>query len=389
MNLYDPVLPAAGVLSTPDRWPAALAHLRAAHAAGGRINYIGGPADSITDGLGATSRDDGWWSVFADTMSGALARPSRAPGSVELSLDCTWPLWTTPETGVHPDVRGLGRHGIALERGAVVATTQACDRFRLVYNRTSTAYGLRGGTLAVHVDGALVAELDCGGSDVCGLMWDSDHLGEFAPHHIELGCVAGGLASVSHAYFHDGVDADTGPLFWRSAHRRFSAADDNFGFTEAASPWTGCFTRGIVGENPYNGRPVLGAGTIEPDCFLCATGTNDILRFGNDRARLQSAYEHVFDYIRARCDNDPSIGVVVPTSSTRFEGRFQPLYDAIEAACEASGAFFIDLWHGLGTHGDDRHGYYFDGIHPNDRGHAAWAAYVSAWMLSAVSPASG
>ena len=56
----------------------------------------------------------------------------------------------------------------------------------------------------------------------------------------------------------------------------------------------------------------------------------------------------------------------------------------IRDVCMAANCFMIDLWHGLGTHGDDRSGYYFDGLHPNDRGHAAWADYIARWMLEAI-----
>lgn len=74
----------------------------------------------------------------------------------------------------------------------------------------------------------------------------------------------------------------------------------------------------------------------------------------------------------------------MPTASAKRDADHEALFDGIVDACTASGCFMIDLWHPLGSHGDERSPYYFDGLHPNDRGHAAWADYVARWMLEAV-----
>jgi hypothetical protein len=374
--------------STPDLWPEALAHIREAHRRGGRVNYIGGPADSITDGFGATSRANGWWSRFARQMATALGQPTRAIGSAEITPDSTWPVWTT--TGPRPKVsgRGLGRHGMALHLGTVASTVQACDRFRLLYDETTESFGLHGGTLEIRIDGELAAVLDCAHDDVVGRMWDSGPLGRFAPRRFELECVGGDFVGVGHSYFHDGADGETGALFWRNAHARYEAGCGHFGFGQAESTWTGPLTSRVIGRNPFNQQAVRGGGAIAPDCFLCCTGTNDIGRLANDRETIASIYESLITYIRSRCGEQCSIGFIVPTATERTYVDHQALFEGTRDACEASGAFLIDLWHPLGSHADHGAGFYFDGMHPNDRGHAAWANYVTNWMLAAIQPGS-
>lgn len=367
-------------------WPDALAHLRRMHQAGGRVNYIGGPADSITDGFGATSRAHGWWSLFASRMASALGQPSRAIGSAEIASDSTWPVWTTTGPLPQPSGRSLGRHGMAIVRGTVASTAQPCDRVRLLIDHTTRAFGLDGGTLEIRIDGDAVARLDCGTDEVVGHLWDSGPLGSFATRRIDLECVDGGFVSLGHSYFHDGVDGDTGALFWRNAHARFLAGSSDFGFALPEATWAGALTTRPISHNPFNGRVIRGGGAISPDCFLCCTGTNDIGTLGNDRASIAATYEHLVDYIRQRCGAESSIGFVLPTASAKPGADQQALHDGILDACARTGTFMIDLWHELGSHGDDRSDFYFDGMHPNDRGHAAWADHVAAWMLEAVQP---
>jgi hypothetical protein len=215
-------------------------------------------------------------------------------------------------------------------------------------------------------------------------MWDSGPLDEFRAHSVELECVAGDFVSVEHSYFHDGKDGTDGVLFWRNARAGFAADDGEFGFADPTSTWMGALTTREIGRNPFNDRVIRGGGAIEPDCFLCCTGTNDIGVAGNDRATLTAVCENVVDFIRSRCGDDASIGFIVPTAADQYEGDYEPLFDAIHEACRSTGAFMIDLLHGLGSHGDDEQGFFADGLHPNDRGHAAWADYVSAWMLEAI-----
>lgn len=368
-------------------WPDALAHIREAHRRGGRINYIGGPADSITDGFGASSRASGWWSRFAHQMADVLGRPTRAIGSAEIASSSTWPVWATSGSPPQDSGRGLGRHGMALRPGTVASTVQSCDRFHLLYDETTESFGLHGGALEIRIDGKVATVLECCHDDVVGRGWDSGPLGEFASHRFELECVDGDFVSVGHSYFHDG-DGATGALFWRNAHGGYLAGRSDFGFANPEATWAGPLTSDPIGRNPFNGRVVKGGGAITPDCFLCCTGTNDIGTLGNDRRSISYAYVRLVDYIRTRCGERCSIGFLVPTSSSKPGADHQALFDGIRDACGASGAFMIDLWHDLGTHGDDSSGFYFDGMHPNDRGHAAWADYVTRWMSEAVQPGS-
>jgi lysophospholipase L1-like esterase len=373
-----------GIVSSPDMWPDALAHLRAKHREGGHVNYIGGPADSITDGFGASSRENSWWSRFARTMARELGQPSRAIGSAEIALDSSWPVWTIRGTPAKHSGRSLGRHGIVLLRGTVASTVQPCDRIRLLVDETTTAFGMQGGSLEIRLDGEPVATLECHHDDVVGRLWDSGPLGDFEPRRIELTCVAGDFVTVGHSYFHDGADGTSGPLFWRNAHARYTAGRDEFGFASPASTWAGPLTDRVVGWNPFSDGPIVGGNAIAPDCFFCCTGTNDLGCLGDDRTSIARLYLHLVEYIRERCGDDPSIGFVVPTASAGAGVDQQALCDGIRDVCMAANCFMIDLWHGLGTHGDDRSGYYFDGLHPNDRGHAAWADYIARWMLEAI-----
>lgn len=227
------------IISTPDMWPEALAHLRAKHRAGGHVNYIGGPADSITDGYGASSRENGWWSRFARTMARALHQPSRAIGSAEIALDSSWPVWTMRGTPAQSSGRSLGRHGVVLLRGTIASTVQPCDRVRILLDETTRAFEMEGGTLEIRIDGDVVATLECHHDDVVGRAWDSGPLGEFAPRHVELRCVAGDFVSVGHSYFHDGVDGDRGALFWRNAHARYAVDGGSSGSPRRHRPGPG------------------------------------------------------------------------------------------------------------------------------------------------------
>ncbi len=373
-------------ISVPSMWSDALAHLRGVHAAGGRVNYIGGPADSITEGVGASSRDRGWWSLFARTMAGALGQPTRAIGSAEISPDATWPVWKTSGPPPSSTQRSLGRHGMAIMPGTVVNATQPCDRFRLLFDETTHAFRRPGGTLEIRIDGEVADRIDCSHSDVVGRIWDSGPLGPFRPRSVEIECVAGGFVSIGHSYFHDGSDGTTGALFWRNAHAGFTAGPRESGFANPNSTWTGALTRDEIVKNLFSDRVVYGGGAIEPDCFLCCTGTNDVAVLDHDRHRIAAAYEQLVDYIRQRCGDSPSIGFIVPTASTRCRTNCESLFDGIHDACLSAGAFMIDLLHGVGTHADESLGYYHDGFHPNDRGHAAWAEYVSTWLLGAIRP---
>src|SRR5262245_41624950 len=114
-----------GATSRPEQWDEALQHIRAAHRARGRINYIGGPGDSITEGTGATTRERTWWSRFARRMSDATGQPTRAIGSAEMTVRSLFTPWSC--TGPEPKDthRSLGRYGVALLRGSVFSTTQA------------------------------------------------------------------------------------------------------------------------------------------------------------------------------------------------------------------------------------------------------------------------
>lgn len=376
-------LDATVAISTPSMWPEALAHLRARHAVGGRINYIGGPGDSITDGAGATRREHTWWFRFSQTMAARLGQGTRAIGSAEISVFSLWPVWKTSGTPPGRSGRGLGAHGMSLVPGTVVSTTQPCDRFRIVYDDTPEAFGLTGGTLEIRIDGRPVAAVDSSRSETMGKVWDSGPLGSFASRTVELECVAGDFVSLGHSYFHDG-DGDDGALFWRNARGKFTSGLGIFGFRAEQATWAGCLTSRPVGLNPFTGEPLHGSGAIEPDCFLCCTGTNDIGLFDNDRTKIAEGYRSLIRHLRTLCGPDPSIGIIMPTASTNFGGRYGPLFEGIHDACTSEGAFLIDLWHSLGTHGDDSRGFYADGTHPNDRGHAAWAEYVSAWMLEAI-----
>jgi lysophospholipase L1-like esterase len=379
--------PRTGV-STPSMWTDALAHLVRRHREGGRINYIGGPADSITDGVGASARERGWWSRFAKQMSAALGQPTRAIGSAEIAPDSTWPVWQPSGAPVISTGRGLGRQGSALTRGATMTTVQACDRFRLLIDETTGASELAGGTLEIRVDGEVADVIDCAQADVVGRMWDSGPLGPFREHVVELTCVAGDFVSVEHSYFHDGPDGDHGALFWRNARAGFTAGVGNSGFAQPEATWFGALATGEIGPNYYNQGVLRGGGAIEPDCFLCCTGTNDMWMGDNDRATLTAVYENLVGHIRTYCGEVASIGFIVPTAADQFEGDYEPLFEAIHDTCLSTGSFMIDLLHGIGTHANDDHGYFHDGIHPNDRGHAAWADYVSAWMLEAIQPES-
>lgn len=373
-------------VSTPDMWPEALAHLRAKHAAGGRINYIGGPSDSITDGVGATARDRGWWSVLAKTMARELGQPTRAIGSVEISPDVTWPLWKTSGAPVRATGRSLGRHGMALLRGATATIVQPCDRFRLLIDEATQAFTYPGGTLEIRIDGTAVDRIDGGRSEIVGRMWDSGPLGSFQRRSVEIECVDGGFVSIGHSYFHDGSDGTDGALFWRNAHARFTAGPGDFGFANPDSTWAGALTRLEIGRNPFNDRVICGGGAIEADCFLCCTGSNDIRLFNNDRRQISAGYERLVEYIRLRCGDSPSIGFIVPTASTVCDGDYENLFEGTRDACTSTGTFMIDVLHEVGTHADDSLGYYEDGFHPNDRGHAAWAEHVSSWLLRAIQP---
>ncbi len=350
------------------------------------VNYIGGPADSITEGVGASSRDRGWWSLFAKQMARELGQPTRAIGSAEICPQVAWPVWTTSGQPARPTGRSLGRHGMAIMRGGIAATVQPCDRFRLLIDETTESFGYSGGTIAIRVDGEIVDEIDCSRSDIVGRMWDSGPLGTFQARSIEIECVAGGFVAVGHSYFHDGPDGTVGPLFWRNARARFTAGSNEFGFANTQVTWAGPLTRLEIGRNPFNDRVVHGGGAIEPDCFLCCTGTNDIQFFDNDRHEITAAYENLVDYIRLRCGEKPSIGFIVPSASARYEADYEALFDATYDACKTSGAFMVDVLHGVGTHADDSLGFYRDGFHPNDRGHRAWADYLSNWLLTAVQP---
>lgn len=369
--------------TTVDDWHDALAHIRARHRSGGEVNYIGGPADSITDGLGATSRQNGWWSRFAQSMATALGQPTRAIGSAEIAPDSTWPVWRI-EGPATPSGRSLGRHGTALLRGSTASTEQLCDRVQLLIDDTTTAFNLTGGTLGIRVDGDEVARLDCGRADVVGRLWDSGPLGSFAPHRIELECVAGDFVSVGHSYFYDGDASLHGARFWRNAHAQFSAGRGDFGFVLAEATWTGPLTDRTIGRNPFNGNAIHGGGAITPDCFLCCTGTNDIVRCADDRPSVAALYVDLISYIRQRCGPQPSIGIVVPTAADTPGADYRALRDGVHDACTATGSFMIDLWAELGSHGDPDSAYYLDGRHPNDLGHAAWADHVARWMLQAV-----
>jgi hypothetical protein len=322
-------------------------------------------------------------------MTTRLGHPvTAAPGGVEISVDAFWPMWQFQHQEPFRDGRALGRQGVAILDGGAATTTQVCDRLWLLYNEvTVDGADSRGGVLEVRVDGDLVAEIPCGQADVLGRIWDSGPLGELRARTVELRAV-GGFASVGQCYFH-GLHDDTAPVFWRCARSGFSIADDPFGFGDPRELWAGAFTRRPLGRNRFSGARVYGAGSIEPDCILCCTGTNDIGRFDGDASRLAAAYEDVIALLRSRCDNTPSIGVIVPTMSTSVGGARRALAEGIYTACERSGAFVIDVGHALSGDGDDRSGYLADGKHPNDRGHAAWAAYVASWLLAAVGEPSG
>jgi lysophospholipase L1-like esterase len=371
-------------ISQPEQWPDALAHLRARHAAGGRVDYIGGPGDSITEGTGATSRENTWWSRFSDAMLNHLGQPTRAIGSTEVTLQSCWSVWSHAGP---PPIEGtfcLGQYGVVLQAGTVLSTTRAFDRVQLLHVRLTEMLGSRGGTLEVRIDGTVVDRVRCGGADVFGSLWDSGPLGEFRPRRIELECVSDGVAPVGHAYFHDGFDPDRSVLFWRHGRHRRDIGTDEFGFANPRSTHMGPFTAGPLGRNDATGGVISGGGSIGADCFLISCGTNDVERFGNDRRVLEGTYSTMIDFLRSRCDTDASIGVIVPTASTKADGDYTNLFEAAHAACRAEGAFLIDLWHGLGSHADDSFGYLHDGLHPNDRGHAAWAEYVAAWLQAAI-----
>jgi hypothetical protein len=294
-------------------------------------------------------------------------------------------VWTFTGQPI-PSGRSLGRHGVALQRDTVATATQPCDRIRLLYDPTASAYGFGGGALQIRIDGEVVDVIDCSRSELVGCVWDSGPLGAFATRRIELSCVAGDFVVAGHSYFHDGADGETGPLFWHSAHSSHTIGRGELGFASEESTWLGAMTKRQLEVNPFTGRAVFGSGSIEADCFLCSTGTNDIRLFKNDPRLVTEGYRELFGYLRARCDSEASIIVIIPTASALFGGDYEPLAEGITAACDADGAFVIDLLHDLGTHADDSCGFYYDGYHPNDEGHAAWADAVSSAVVAAIQP---
>lgn len=351
--------------NTPLRkWYAALANR---HYSPAKIAVIG---DSLSEGVGASQFGRGWVPKMAELLRARFP----APGGVGFVAS-----WDNPGYGggdpayTYPVSQNSGYYsetdGFALKCNTLLATG---DRLTYTFSGTSIhVWYLKqfgGGNFSVTIDGVVVATSIVTASTTSGpVVWTSATLAA-GNHTILVTRLSGGGTSpvLVNGFRVFNGDETKGIQVFNGSQSGLTSVN----FATGAADWN---------------RWARWLGIIQPQLVIVELGLNDWA--GNiPMASLKANLKTIISVIRAQTTTDPSIVVfaAAEANSGAYASTYTQLHQVWEqvVAEDAKTALFDASARFIPPSVDNSDGYYYDLMHPSDKGHAA----IADRMVSFLSP---
>ncbi|TDT64126.1 SGNH/GDSL hydrolase family protein [Frigoribacterium sp. PhB116] len=334
------------------------------------VDVDGSPArwlavgDSITEGQGASSVDARWVDLTRDALRAAHPVDGVTGGVgyrpavfATYGPDSPWGDWATDRQG-GVDLDGtspaLGFRSLELEPGA-----------RVSWPVTGTDVDLwwagGGGSFTWDVDGTRQGQVDTGASSASSSVTPVEDLGS-GPHTVTVTVAAGDRSDepvVLHGLAAFDGDRERGVTLYDSAR---------------SGATTGTFTDDLAGW-------LEAVAAAEPDVVTITLGANDLR--GSSPEEFADGYRDVVEGLQA-LDAPPTVVVVdeFPVAAGLADTGQAPIADyaaALDEVVDETGVVSVSLGDALAGAGntDLRSLLSSDGLHPNDAGQRAIAAFMT------------
>ena len=314
--------------------------------------------NSITEGLSAPNRNDGWVSLLGDALNGTHGRgyhPARTGGGTN-----HWTLTNTSTLSSSSTDTGFGLWSLVLIAGDTLVKTMECDAITVVTSQQSTSFfgAALATVLDVYVDDVKVGEIDTYDASLANdevrthQTTSFDLGGSVTDHTIRLqtqGVVGSPIpfVRVEGVFGHQG-NLDTGYRVWNGGHVGF-----NIGAFNNFNSW-GILSRGnpalVVIQETYNNLSV-------------------------DTATFRSRFNTTVQQIRSRTQAPVLFVTEYQTGQYVVAGRWEEHRTVLAEIADANRFSFFDLGGVIGSLGfngvvDDPCEFLADTNHPGLDGHA-------------------
>jgi len=355
--------------NTPLRkWYAALANR---HYSPAKIAVIG---DSLSEGVGASQFGRGWVPKMTELLRARFPSAGSSLGGAGFVAS-----WDNPGYGggapsyTYPVIQNSGYYseqtGFSLKSNTLLTPGD-----KLTYTFTGTSihvwylkqYG--GGNFSVMIDGTIVAASVVTAASVSGVVvWTSAALTP-GNHTIQVTRLAtgGSYSVIINGFRVFNGDELKGIQIFNGSQSGLTSAN----FVEGAEDWD---------------RWARWLGVIKPQLVILELGLND---WASDTpmASFKMNLKLLISTIRTQATTDPSIVVFAATeaNSGSYASTYTQLHQVWEqvVAEDTKTALFDASSRFISPNVDNSDGYYYDMMHPSDKGHAA----IADRMVSFLSP---
>ncbi len=330
-------------------WRAAYANRRSSRAV---IATIG---DSVQEGLGATSQNNGYLQRLADQVSWAQPLLPHAFKSASKNSNTWVSEWTFGGSGTEADNKW---YGIGLKTIDLPSTRTMTTTFYGTSVQAHFATDLGHGTPTITIDGVSYTGPNLStGSFGDGVIWSSVPLSR-GLHTITIGPSTAAIRFSGMKAF-DG-DESAGVHVYpggRSGTTVQDWAQDQFG-------------------NPVTGAQAWpkAYAVVNPHLVIIAMGHNDYF-FQTVPSTFQTKLQQMIDLVKAQTTADPSFLLEIYPKRADDPGTITYNWEQYVAAIKAVAAANVDTtvldfrdFMGSAV-GSDPYDLYFDNVHPNDKGY--------------------
>lgn len=346
------------------KWHAALANR---HYAPAKIAVLG---DSLSEGIGATAFGRGWVPMALGQLRNRFPANGVAGGQGFVAS------WDNPGYGggapsyTYPVGQNSGSfsatQGFSLKSNTLLATG---DQMNYTFTGTSVHVWYikqtTGGTFSVTIDGVVVqASVVTAGTSGTGV-WTSAALA-YGTHTILVTRIAGGGASSI--------------LF--NGFRIFNG-DENAGIQMFNGSQSGLLTSDFTTNATNGDKWALWLGVIQPNLVIIELGLNDWAA-NVSMVTVKTNLQSIITTIRAQTTTDPSIVIYAPTeaNSGSYASTFAQLHQVwVDVVAADSKTCLFDVGTRIPAPTvDTSDAYYYDTLHPSDKGHAAIADRLASFL---------